>query len=97
LPCENSSESNISAIKIVAPTFPTRPYNNKVTEGFVKLRIEVNSSGFVQNIKILESKPNRFFNNVAIKAIRKYKFSTSSKTELRCGIVTYDFKITKPS
>ncbi|MCF6301002.1 MAG: TonB family protein [Proteobacteria bacterium] len=57
----------------IAPMYPQKPLLNK-TEGWVKVLIQVNEFGLVDGVKVINAKPQRIFNNSAIKAVRKWKF-----------------------
>jgi len=67
-----------SAINIIAPEYP-RSAQRRGTEGFVKLRFRVLTSGEVDDIEVIESEPATIFNQAAIDAIRQSSFSPATR------------------
>ncbi|MGJ8662163.1 MAG: TonB family protein [Marinicella sp.] len=57
----------------IAPMYPQQPLINK-TEGWVKIKIDVNEFGLVSSATVIDAKPARVFNTAAIKAVKKWKF-----------------------
>ncbi len=57
----------------IAPMYPPALLQRQV-EGWVEVLITVNEMGRVGDIEVLANKPNRVFNNAALKAVRKWTF-----------------------
>ena len=57
----------------IAPMYPQKPLVSK-TEGWVKIKINVNEFGLVSSATVIDAKPARVFNAAAIKAVKKWKF-----------------------
>ena len=57
----------------IAPMYPPALLQRQV-EGWVEVLITVNEMGRVSDIEVLANKPNRAFNNAALKAVRKWTF-----------------------
>ncbi|WP_154222761.1 energy transducer TonB [Marinicella rhabdoformis] len=57
----------------IAPMYPPTLLQRQV-EGWVEVLITVNELGRVDDIEVLANKPNRAFNNAALKAVRKWTF-----------------------
>ncbi|NVK21159.1 MAG: TonB family protein [Kangiellaceae bacterium] len=74
-----SNQSIISQDRAAIPLFrsqpnypPTAAQNG--TEGWVTLKYDVNSSGQLSNISVVDSQPKRVFDREAVKALKKWKF-----------------------
>ncbi len=59
--------------KLVTPSYPREALLKNI-EGFVIARFDVNSTGRVVNIRIVESEPRKIFNRAVKKALSKSKF-----------------------
>lgn len=57
----------------IAPMYPPALLQRQV-EGWVEVLITVNELGRVDDIEVLANKPNRAFNQAALKAVRKWTF-----------------------
>lgn len=53
--------------------YPSKAKRRNI-EGFVKARLEVNVSGTVDSVEIIDAKPRGVFERSAIRALYKYKF-----------------------
>ncbi|MAF79102.1 MAG: energy transducer TonB [Halobacteriovoraceae bacterium] len=66
-------------------------------EGWVKLKFDVNETGAVENVSIIDAKPPRLFNQSAKRALLKWKYQpkiVDGKPEPRRGLmVQLDFKL----
>jgi len=67
-----------TVINSIAPEYP-RSALRRGTEGFVKLRFLVLSSGEIDDIEVVESEPATVFNQAAIDAIRQYSFAPATR------------------
>ncbi len=61
------------------PQLPSAFHNG--TEGWVRLEFELDASGKPVNIHVLESRPRRVFNRVAMKYLRTWRYDTAGLTE----------------
>ena len=81
----------------VDPVFPTQPHNTRNYEGWVELKYDVNESGDVINVVVLDALPHRIFNRSAKKALEKWKYSPktiSEKPVVSKGLITkINFKL----
>lgn len=68
-------------------------------EGWVKLKFDVNETGAVENVSIIDAKPPRLFNQSAKRALLKWKYQpkvVDGKPKPRRGLmVQLDFKLRK--
>ncbi|WP_395344733.1 TonB family protein [Ningiella sp. W23] len=80
----------------VPPQYPNHAATNGI-EGFVTLRFDVNASGEVENVSILDAFPKGVFNREAKKALRKWKYKAQIEqgkaVAMRGLSVTLDFKL----
>lgn len=79
-------------------TKPTYPKNAKRmgVEGVVKVSLEVNEAGEVQNIEILESNPEGVFDASVRKALLRWKFrpkTVDGRAVPQTGVLTLTFKL----
>ena len=56
----------------IEPTYPHKARQQGI-EGWVFVQFDVTNTGFTKNIKILDSKPLRIFNEGAVRAVRRWK------------------------
>ncbi|HUA79252.1 MAG TPA: energy transducer TonB [Dyella sp.] len=66
------------AISSIRPRYPTSALRNN-QEGWVDLQYTVNSDGSVSNIQVVSAEPRHVFDNAAIDAIRRAKFSPAMR------------------
>jgi len=62
------------AIQVVDPVYPQSAQARGI-EGFVVVEVLISESGEVTEAKVLSAQPEGLFNNSALEAIRKWKFS----------------------
>lgn len=68
---DNSSDA--LPIIQVSPQYPI-PAAQEGKEGYVLLEFDISASGSVENIKVIQAKPKRIFNQAAIDALKKWKY-----------------------
>ncbi len=93
----NPTEANQDLIVLlpVMPQYPIKQLNNKV-EGWVKVQFVVNELGNATQIKVIEAKPKRVFNQATIRAIRKSKFKPlriDGKAVSQTAVQVIEFKL----
>lgn len=75
----NSSEQESDSCLIrVAPHYPTKARIQGV-EGWVLLQYDVSATGFIENVKILDSQPLGVFDQEAVRALQKWKECPTNK------------------
>ncbi len=57
-----------------APRYPSRALKNEV-EGWVKVRFFIDTNGKPVEVTVVESEPNKTFDDAAIKSVKKWRFS----------------------
>lgn len=70
-------------ISTIRPRYPTNALRNN-QEGWVDVQYTVNADGSVSNIQVVRAEPRHVFDNAAIDALRRAKFSPA----LRNGMAT---------
>ena len=67
--------ANMDVIPLVRipPIYPQKALRMR-KEGFVKMRFTVDTDGTVLDIEIIESEPARFFDDAAMRALKRWKF-----------------------
>ena len=65
--------SDVRCIACIQPNYPQGPARDGI-EGWVKVEFMVNEFGTVTEVKVIDSKPKRTFDQATLKAIRKSKF-----------------------
>ncbi|MEP1444754.1 MAG: energy transducer TonB [Paraglaciecola sp.] len=95
-PTFDSGGGDARPIVRVEPKYPTTAAKDGV-EGWVKLSFSITASGTVSNIKVLDSKPKRTFNQAAKRALAKWKYKPNiqaGKAQAQDGMmVMLDFKL----
>ncbi len=66
--------AKLKPIITIAPEYPARAVFKRI-EGFVDLQFVVDTNGSVKDIQVIASEPESLFNQAAIQAISRYKFS----------------------
>ncbi len=61
----------------IQPLYPHRARRRNI-EGWVKLQFIINEEGLVENMQVLESKPEGVFDNVVRKAVSRWKFKPAT-------------------
>ncbi|WP_164503563.1 energy transducer TonB [Pleionea sediminis] len=62
----------------IEPLYP-REAQLKGLEGYVSLLFDIDESGAVTNIRVLESEPQRLFDKAAVNALRKWKYNAKKE------------------
>ncbi|WP_428611331.1 energy transducer TonB [Shewanella sp.] len=70
---EVDNSSDALPIIQVSPQYPI-PAAQEGKEGYVLLEFDISASGSVENIKVIQAKPKRIFNQAAIDALKKWKY-----------------------
>lgn len=73
---EANSKTIVSGVKPlvrVQPDYPTRLRNRRI-EGWIKIEFTITTSGGVADAVVVDANPADVFDNVALKAIKKWKF-----------------------
>ncbi len=68
-----SSTTSLQPLKRVEPVYPQEAALNG-TEGWVTFTIDITETGDVQNIKLVESYPNRVFERESRRALSRWKY-----------------------
>ncbi len=68
-----SANMDVIPLVRIAPIYPQKALRMR-KEGYVKMRFTIDPDGRVHNVEVIESKPGRFFDDAAKKAIKKWKF-----------------------
>ena len=69
----NTGEMMAMPLYRVQPRYPTKALRSN-KEGYVVLSFDINESGRVINIKVLEAEPKRLFDREAKRALKKWKY-----------------------
>lgn len=79
----------------IKPIYPSKAKRMEL-EGYVKVRLEVDTTGKVTKITILEAKPQNVFEHAAQKALRRWKFrarTIEGKPVAQSGVLTLKFTL----
>ncbi|OCG21668.1 hypothetical protein A9G22_09275 [Gilliamella sp. App2-1] len=68
------------------PEYPRRALDMRL-EGYVVALFDVNSDGRVENIRIIEAKPNNIFNRSVINAMKTWKYKPIAAKDLKIKII----------
>ncbi|MCY4321664.1 MAG: energy transducer TonB [Bdellovibrionaceae bacterium] len=68
-----NKDREVTPIFRIQPIYPRRAALQNI-EGFVILQFDITSSGFTDNITVLQSSPPQIFNSSAIQALKKWKY-----------------------
>lgn len=88
-------DSELIPMVQIKPAYPEKAKRMGV-EGAVKVSLEVNEAGEVQNIEILESNPEGVFDASVRKALRRWKFrpkTVDGRAVPQTGVLTLTFKL----
>ncbi|RKS85034.1 outer membrane transport energization protein TonB [Orbus hercynius] len=68
------------------PIYPTKALDMRI-EGYVVAVYDINAHGQVENIRIIEAKPNSIFNKSVTQAMKQWKYQAIKKKDLTIKIV----------
>lgn len=68
------------------PEYPRRALDMRI-EGYVVVLFDINSNGRVENIRIIETKPNNIFNRSVITAMKTWKYEGKIAKDLKIKII----------
>jgi len=88
-------DSTLAPIVQIKPVYPLRAKRMGV-EGYVKVKLDVDATGHVVSIHILESHPKGAFDKSVKRALRRWKFrpkTINGKAVAQSGELTLDFKL----
>lgn len=74
---ESELDSPLMPLVKIPPIYPLKAQRRGI-EGWVRVRFIVNTSGFVENLEILESKPAKMFDKSVINCVAQWKFKPGS-------------------
>lgn len=77
---------NPSPISRNQPEYPRRALDMRL-EGYVIVLFDINSNGRVENIRIIEAKPNNIFNRSVINAMKMWKYKPIASKDLKIKII----------
>jgi TonB family protein len=77
---------NPSPVSRNQPEYPRRALDMRL-EGYVVAMFDVTSDGRVENIRIIEAKPNNIFNRSVITAMKKWKYQPIAGNDLKIKII----------
>lgn len=75
---EGPRDNGAVAIVRVQPQYPAKAARNGI-EGWVSLSFSIDPTGRVTNIKVVDSHPNRIFDQAAKRAMKKWKYKPQIK------------------
>ena len=87
---ESCINEEFSLIQSFTPKRPLHTERIK-SEAFVDIKFDVNKYGDVVDIKVVNSFPARIFDRESARALKKWKFNTSTNPN-RCFDVRFKFK-----
>ena len=88
-------DSVLTPMVQIKPLYPSRA-KRMGTQGYVKVELNVDASGYVTNIKIIKSVPQGVFDRSVKKALRKWKFrpkTIDGKAVAQVGVLTLNFDL----
>ncbi len=68
-----SSDRSVMPLVRIEPQYPRKAAMRGI-EGYVRVKFDVNETGAVENLQILEAKPPRIFDQVPKRAVLKWKY-----------------------
>lgn len=74
-----------------APVYPKEAYTNNV-QGWVELEFDINTDGSVKNAEVIESSPDGVFDQAALNAIKKWRYTSSNEETINTK-VQIDFRL----
>ncbi len=93
-----SGDREVMPLVRIEPQYPRKAAMSG-KEGWVKLKFDVNATGAVENVSVIEAEPPRLFDQEAKRALLKWKYQpkvVDGKPEARRGLmVQLDFKLQK--
>ena len=91
-----SNDGDVLPLVRIEPQYPRKAAMQGL-EGWVLLEFDVNHSGSVENVKVIDAKPRRVFNSSARRALLKWKYKpkiSDGKAERQSGLkVKLQFKL----
>lgn len=82
--------NNLQTISRVNPLYP-RKAKIRRKEGYVQLQFHISENGNVSNVQILKAEPQGYFEDSAIRAIKKWKFKPSDSS--KDATITFNFRL----
>ncbi|WP_111977496.1 energy transducer TonB [Algibacillus agarilyticus] len=70
--CASTENQNTSFIRM-EPVYPEFALRNGI-RGWVKLGFDITSEGYVENVKVLDAKPQGVFERSARRALKKWRY-----------------------
>lgn len=77
---------NPSPISRNQPEYPRRALDMRL-EGYVIVLFDINSNGRIENIRIIETKPNNIFNRSVISAMKMWKYQPIAAKDQKIKII----------
>jgi len=90
-------DSVLTPMVQIKPIYPSRA-KRMGTEGYVKVKLYVDASGYVTKLEIVKSSPEGVFDRSVKKALRKWKFrpkTVDGKAVAQVGELTLNFNLGK--
>lgn len=84
--------NSLRALKKVNPKYPRRAKMKKQA-GSVQLAFDIDKTGLVSNVKVLDSNPKGVFEKNSIRAIQKWKFKPNEFE--RTASITFNFRLAR--
>ncbi|QDF28000.1 TonB family protein [Halarcobacter anaerophilus] len=84
--------NNLQTISRVNPHYP-RKAKIRRKEGYVQLQFHITKEGQVINPMVLKAEPKGYFEEEAIKAIKKWRFKPSSSS--KDATITFNFRLAR--
>lgn len=84
---ENNQYSEMpTAISRNLPEYPRRALDMRI-DGHVIVMFDIDNHGNVDNIRIIEAKPNNIFNRSVIQAMKRWKYPPRMKKDLKTKVI----------